>query len=92
MTTATYAWSAVDAFRIAGSGSRGYTLTANSPCRVAGQRGVWRVVSAERHNEDGRVNVQVIHTTTSKMRIFPSSSLIYVRPSSTAGRKAGTNR
>lgn len=92
MTTATYAWSPVESFRIPGSGSRLYTLIADSPCRVVGQRGVWRVVSAEQHNVDGRVNVQVIHATTARTRIFPATSLVYVRPSSAAGRKAGTNR
>lgn len=88
-----YAWEKLETFRIQGTGSRGYTLTKNSPCRITGERGIWRVVSAERHVEDGRVNVEVVKADKGRSvrsRTFPSSRIRYVRPTSVAAQKALT--
>lgn len=62
------------------SGSRRYEVIVGNPCRIVGQRGLWKVVSIEAHNVNGRTSVEVTQDRTGHSRTFSSEQVIYKRP------------
>lgn len=76
-------WTKTDSFTKT-SGSRTYVIKIGHPCKVEGERGLFKVISIEQHAEDGRVNVEVTNDRTGHSRIFPADRIIYKRPRKTS--------
>lgn len=49
-------------------------------CRVQGERGLWTIVSIEKHKYEDKINVEVKADRTGHSRTFPVDRIIYKRP------------
>jgi hypothetical protein len=65
------------------SGSRKYKIEIGYPCKVEGQRGLWKVIGIEQGSADvnrGKINVEVTNDRTGHSRVFPADKIQYKRP------------
>jgi hypothetical protein len=64
------------------SGTKNFLIEVGHPCRVEGERGMWKVVGVEFGTgpNEGKINVEVKTDRTGHSRTFSSDRIIYKRP------------